>query len=1290
MLENLILVLKEKIQGLQSNQISQQILVMFTTKIHKIGYTLHSTAILLRHQISRIYFVKLQLALKQAQCFVSSGNQGILVIDPDQQYKIKANLKTNGHIEGFACTMEAKYLFITNSNILTIYKFQDKKTFTQVGQDNIQVFVTDLILNSFEDTLYILQVNGIVLILDISQKSNPVFIGFSWFSSIFYKKSKHSVMGTLLGSFEGETQGSSHRAIITPDEKYLISLDNRNGLSFAYFSQILNANPQSSSYKFEYYLNQWWPSQINVPAPYSFCYFQLLKFYLSNYLYFSNSNSFMTFRRMKPILGQNYVSLFNCNHSLGFSQSDTRYYWRCDYDPQRQVNIGAFDTDGLWFKDVSDPTRFNVFQSSYKPPNQDSNIDVFYALNNYQTLITSMKDGVNFMAVVDISNYSNIRIIQKVPLGLPVYGYIKIVIVFVDISTLGSYSVLATWQFLPQMKGLTTGVMLSSDQRYFIGACRGYGYFILDIQDLNKQKWQATLNQQEQNELGGLDIIDQTALPQFKQFSQLTVPGWTNYITYLQDEKTVIIATMQQGKIYLVEISNNKNPIIISSYQYGDYNGFVSCSTQDFTKLFIDNNKEMRQFPLDVPVQFHSDCLDVLGHSESGDMISNIINSPEKQQFLVGQTIKNNFCILYQPLNRFVSSVKLFQKQRELPLPSWIVYDPIQISVTIQFSKNAVDPANINNTTKYTLSQVVQKTPIYLFVQSSLNLIIDGSTKNNYISTTANLVNIQIEIPKFSGQFIYQNSGSVNIQLNQDMNIINITGRVQNVNEFIQQKIIVYPMAPTKYQQITAVVTVSDSMNYPIIKNQSVFQFPFLKEKKNIQMNPDKKLQSQFSDNIFIQTYFGFTINSQTFIIPDLNTTISYQIQRLKGDSYVNLDSTDWLQQDSNTRLFYGIPPQSAFGASIAIQVTGTDGFTKISQEFTIHITKVPFSLVLQWLISILGPLTGMLGLYKFRGDIYNIFYNKRNQYSQITCQPNKKFIIRIPLILRKTDSSIQIIKKLKKELLNIAKTKQQQCTSLIKIKNKFQKQVQKLQDLTSSKLSDVSQDYIKRLEKQQKSKRLNIFEDNYLKENGQIDLKQFLDQTIELDIKFKFDNLETSTKNQQQNILYENGSLNTCLKFQLAKKLIKYDAKSLAVYNFLKYYSKIKSTVLTKNDWYKYLIKIKSTDNLYHQFNHIQTLEGLKLLGIEIDQDLKQLNYPDDIEQDSKVQKSYNEVLEKNGVNLYLIEQYMFSEAAGVRDNLPNTFFPSVGESLYLDYHEIDSVAALRYQPGIFQCIEK
>ncbi|EWS76522.1 hypothetical protein TTHERM_000053759 (macronuclear) [Tetrahymena thermophila SB210] len=1454
-------------------------------------------------------FSKILVSSQTGIVFVSAGNQGILVIDPDQQYKVIANLKSDDHVEGFTCTADAKYIFITTKNLLSIYSFQNRNTFTLIVQQS-STTTTDLILNSQEDTLYILQVNGIVSIFDVSLKSNPTLVGqIQWNSQQIYggvltqderflilcqdylglavfsiSKSKNQVIGKLVGSFSGQTQGSSHQAIITTDQRYLISLDNRNGLSFADFSQILKANPSKYPYSFKYYLSQWWPSQVNVPAPYSFCLSRDSNFlfvgvrsigiytiditdklnpliytwaYLpyhgnsislsptANYLYFSNSNSFMVFRRMKPILGQKYVSLYNGNHSLGFSQANTRYYWRCDYDPQRQVYIGAFDTDGLWFIDVSDPTRFNVLQSSYKPPNQDANIDAFYALNNYQTLVIAMNDGINFIAVLNVTNYANIKIIQKVPLGLPVNGYIKDfdsnngntflaaamdrAIAFVDIRTLGNYYVLAVWQFLPQLKGFTTGLMISYDAKYFIGACRGYGYFVLDIQDWNNIKLVNYLDSTGAEQvfesqaysyqyylidgLGGLYIMDQTKLPQFVQFSQLNVPGWTNDITYLQDEKTVIIATMQQGMIYLVDISNNKNPIIISSYQYGDYNGFVSCSTQDFTKLFIDNNKEMRQLPLEVSVQFHTDYIEVLGYSETGDMQFSIINSPDQQIFYVGQTIKLNFCFLYQPLDLVVKKVMLFQKQIQKSLPSWISYNPIEISAVVQITKDAVDPSNIkqpllntlvittvrplykndflfikgqcptniaqaaaillqlqqngvidennlvsenlqfseleviemrnqnlfpnltleqqtynsciSNTTKYTLLQAIQNTPVYFMVKSSLGLIIDGST-NNFISTRANLVNIQIEIPKFQGQFIYVNQGSVNIQLNADMNIINIAGRVSNVNSFLQQKVIIFPLAPNQYNQISSVITVTDSINYPIVINKMVSMIPFLAEKQQIQINPNKTLQSQFADDISIQTNFEFSVHSLTFIIPDLNKTVSYEVKRLKGQNYTDLSTNDWLQFDNDTSKFYGVPPQSAFRTSLTIQVTGSDGYTKVSQTFTVHVNQVPFLIVIQWVISILGPITGLFGLYNFRGDIYNIIYRKRNKYSQINCQPNKLFILKIPLILHEADASIQIIKKFQKELKknqkrekdNVENNKtnkerqsqnfqlkerkqKRELSKLNQIKGKVSVLIGKLKGIVFTNINHLALNYKVQLKNLQAAQNKSIFEQKYLNQNGTLNYEAFFDNLIEYNIKFNLNNTDSSTKTIQNDLVNELGVLRQCLMFQLARKIIKHDQKSMAIYDFLKNYSQIVNPQLTLNDWYKHLLKIQSTDDLdssgkqivFPQFSFrlFKLKEALKFLDIQLDFEINELiNLNQENTQTNNKNQIFDQVKEKHGINLYLVEQIVFADAAGVQSKLPNSFFPSSGESIYIEPHQINQIIALRYLPGSCMCIER
>ncbi|EAR84918.2 calpain family cysteine protease (macronuclear) [Tetrahymena thermophila SB210] len=1447
-------------------------------------------------------FSKILVSKQTGLVFVSAGYKGVQVIDPNQNYRITASLSTNDHIEGFAITQDANYVFATNNKVLNIYEFSNRKIFNSIGQDSTPVYIVDIIINQNEDTLYLFQINGIVRILDISQKTNPSFAGqILWFPQqiyggilstderfliisqdnqgvgVFYlTKVNKQVTGTFLGSYSGASQGNSHQVILTPDQNYLISLDQRNGLSFADFSLVQTKIPQNQPYQFNYYLNQWWPSQNILPSPYSFCLSQdgnflflgvrsigiytiditdkkKPKIYMwayfpfhgnsialsptSNYLYFSNSLSFMVFRKMQPTLGLKYVSLYNGNHSIGFDQSLTRYYWRCDYDPYRQVYIGAFDTDGLWLIDVSNPNSFNVLQSSYKPPNQDANIDVFLALNNYQVLITSMNDGVNFMAVLDISNYQNIQVIQQIPLGEPFYGYIKDidysldykmvvcsldrVIVFVDTQNVRSFQVIAKWYFQPQMKGFTTGVMLSSDAKYFIGACRGYGYFVLDIQDLKninlinylestgaEQVYKSLIFSYQFYLVDGLDglyIMDQTKLPQLVSFSKLIVPGWTNDITFLNQEQTVIISTMQQGMIYLLDISDNKNPFIVSSYQYGDQNGMFTCSKQDFTTLFINNNLEVRRLPLTVSVMLHVDYIQVLGYTQSGDMQYNIIESPEIYQFQVGQTIKLNICTLYQSIDIVFSSIKFYQKQREYPLPSWIVFDPVEISLMITITNQAVDPQNlsqpllntllvttitplykqdfifsqdkcstnleqasviylqfqedgiiddnnyvstniqynslqtiqIKDTTlfpdinqkvymdclsqqlKYKLLNAIQNTPIYLNIKSSLNLNTSGTT-SNYISTTALSVSIQIQITKFYGQIIFRNEESINIQISADQDILNITGKVQNINEYLNKKIIIYPISPQNFNDIIAIITVMDSINYPIVNSQASNKIPFLAEKQNIQINPEKTLQTQFSDNILIQTAFEFTIDSKTFIAPDLNTTITYKVLQQKGNQYIPLENSLWLQYNSDTFKFYGTPPASAFKTSLTIQVTGSDGYTKVSQNFTIHVNQLPLMFVIQWIITILGPLTGIFGLYKFRGDLYNILFNKRNKYSKITCKPNQYFILKIPLILHENSASIQIMKELEAQLKRQETTKQQiikifqkkkpinqpaskkrqswnKLLKITKFKTTILEGIGKIQEMMQANMTAIAQSYKKRLELLQKSERTSQIEKLYLKENGSIDYKLYLDHLLEFDIQFKMNNVEKSTKLLKEELSTNYSVLFQCLKSQLAIKLMCFDIKSQSVYSFLRHYSQVMNPNLTKNDWYKFLVNIKSTDDLDpfgHQivfpefsFYFTRLYDILTLLDFKIN-DVDFL-YSDDLESQQK-EKIYDQIYEKYDVNLYLIEQQIFADASGIVKTIPSSFFPSSGESIHIDPYQINALVALRYSPGPCICIEK
>ncbi|KAL4512460.1 hypothetical protein ABPG72_005462 [Tetrahymena utriculariae] len=1463
---------------------------------------------IIKSQNQQSEFSKIAVSSQIGLLFISQGDEGILVVDPLQQYNKIAALKTTDNIIGFTITQDAQYVFLSNQQKFTIYNFVNQQNFVQMGQDSEMLFIVDIILNSKEDTAYIFLIDGNVRILDISNKNSPTQIGnLQWQNFQIYSglltpdekfllvsqdshglgifalsKTPGSVTGTLVGSFPGTTQGYSHRVILTPDLKYLINLDQRNGLSFADFTQITSSNPANYPITFNYYLNQWWPSNLIIPSPYSFAlspdgnflflgvrsigvytiditnknspntymrsYFpfhgnSIVLSPSGNYLYFSNAVSVMVFRRMAPILGLKYVNLYNGIHSIGFDKSNTKYYWRCDYDTARQAYIGAFDTDGLWLIDVSDPTQFQVTTQQYKPPGQSATIDVFYTKNNYQIMMVAINDGVNFMAVLDVSNYASITIIQKVPLGFPFPGYIKDVdnnqsdtllvcsldrtIAFVDTTTLGSYFVVATWNFLPFMKGFTTGVMLSTDEKYFIGACRGYGYYVLDVSNLQniqyinffdstgaEQVYKSLLYMQYYlvDGLGGLYIMDQKKLPSFISFSQLTVAVWTNDVTYLRDEKTVIISTLQQGMIHLLDISDVTNPFIVSSFQNGNQNGLFTCVKQDFTTVFINNNVQMRAFPMTVSAYLHADYLQVLGYTPDGDMEFSIINDPDQFNFQVGQTIKINTSYLYQSLDLQVASVTLYQNQIGQALPYWVSYNPVEISLTITIQKEAVDPTNLSkpllntfvftsllplyasnflytigscqtnniqaksifaqlqnqgvinesnlvspslhyddyeqiiltdttnfpngsapqqaynlclsNNIKYTLLNSIQFTPIYVNISPSLTLTTDGSTQN-YIQTQAQSVNIQIEIPKLKAKFIYTDQVSVNISVNDELNIISITGLTSNVNQFLKSKIIIFPVPPLKYSEVQATVTIKDSINYPYTKVAPASQFPFLVQKKNIMVNPKKTLQSQFSDNILILTQFGFIIDPQTFIVPDFNTTITYKVLVQIGGKFVPFDNTQWLQYNSEGQKFYGNPPQTEFQKSTTVQVSASDGFTKISDTFTVHVNQLPPLFVIQWIATILGPISGVLGAYKFRNVIYNILYKKKNKYSTILCKPNVPFMLKIPLIFNEQKACNQIIVSLLKILAhkkvtyeNIAANqlqRLQKCSwqsGVIMISNDFEKQqltTDNNQMLKQAQINrqkseipaniaykendiySVTQSIRKKILSMKGSQKESLIEKFYLKQTGEFNYKIFQQDISQYEINFVLNGVQTSTKILKEEFDDENSTLSTILKLQISKMLMSYDPKSLEVYEFFKKYSLILNPQLHETDWYKYYLNIESTEDLDKQ-GRIFTFPETKIKFQQFFEPLFKLHlidqqsiqdYISEEEINALVKKQFYFNIYRQNVNLHLIELVLQADALGIQEKPISSLFPSKGESLHIEAHEIASLIALRYAPG-------
>lgn len=64
--------------------------------------------------------------------------------------------------------------------------------------------------------------------------------------------------------------------------------------------------------------------------------------------------------------------------------------------------------------------------------------------------------------------------------------------------------------------------------------------------------------------------------------------------------------------------------------------------------------------------------------------------------------------------------------------------------------------------------------------------------------------------------------------------------------------------------------------------------------------------------------------------------------------------------------------------------VNATDGFTNAQDYFVIKINLVPIRIILITITQILGPIIGLLGLWKYKSVVYNKLYKKYYQTTTI------------------------------------------------------------------------------------------------------------------------------------------------------------------------------------------------------------------------------------------------------------------------------------------------------------------
>ncbi|KAL4498192.1 hypothetical protein ABPG73_006666 [Tetrahymena malaccensis] len=799
----------------------------------------------------------------------------------------------------------------------------------------------------------------------------------------------------LAGAFLGTTFGS-YAISLTSDLKYIINIDNKKGVSIGDFTQITNAG---GVYKSATYSVTWWPTYITLPSPYSLCLsadnnflflgvlsqgiyvvditdktkpllyeviqvaYQGKSIKLSQdeqYLFYANGQSVQIFPKTSPNLSDQYLNLFNKHLVTAYDWSNTYFYWRCVIDDSNKLYYGSFDDDGLWIFDATTPEDMKLKVNQFKPPNSVANIDIIVFLRGFQYVVLPVIDNVNVFAVYATNDIltqgAAANFIQMVTYDTDNYivdadydekinllvGALGNSVIFMDITTIGQFTIKTVWPFTDTMKGSCTGVMFTGDFKYLVGASRGYGYFVLDIKNLNniqlvnyidslgaENLFQSTISLNYGffvDGLQGIFIVSFENMPQIDIVSRVEILGWSNDVTFLNGEKLLLVSTLEQGMVTMVDISDIKHPFIVSEYYYENQNGMSTCAFEDNSYLFINNNIGVVTLPTISPVQMHVEVQQVLEYSS---IIQDFIfkKMDVEDIFTVGMNIQLDIVFLYQPLDLIVDSIWHYQQQVMNPIPTWMTYDPEAFSLNIQVVKEAIDEQNISQPL---INTIILKTlnPLYQTdfnynsascptSQSQNDDIFNYVISHGYINDS-DVVNPNLSFTSTEVITVFPNLSASFNQCISNMIKQTLLNSIQYSPVYLFFKTsLIYTQKPE--DKLTYIQTVANKVSVQLIVPK--FSGKFIYENQigvNLSINSDKNnieisglvenVNSYLSNILVLFAMPGYTygqIKAQLIISDNINYDLQYELSLteipfLKEKSPVQINPKQILQDQFN------------------------------------------------------------------------------------------------------------------------------------------------------------------------------------------------------------------------------------------------------------------------------------------------------------------------------------------------------------------------------------------------------
>ncbi|KAL4431800.1 hypothetical protein ABPG74_015240 [Tetrahymena malaccensis] len=566
---------------------------------------------------------------------------------------------------------------------------------------------------------------------------------------------------------------------------------------------------------------------------------------------------------------------------------------------------------------------------------------------------------------------------------------------------------------------------------------------------------------------------------------------------------------------------------------------------------------------------------------------------------------------------------------------------------------------------KLTLQYSSFVNPVIFFVEQSLSLNIQD--EQSPINSISNNIQLQLQVNSIGGKFVIQQFSGAIVQTNDLQNEIILQGQQININKILNQKIIFANYS--SFDQISINVTLIDGVNYDYNEQFLLSDLKFIKQKLQIENNPQMSLQSQFnivypSGTINIEEEFSISFSSKSFISQDIQT-ISYQALLLKGDTYQTFNPDDWIQFESSSGsiYFHGNPPSSTFRDIYYIKVIATDGYTSTYDVFYINTSGLSFQFIANLMLKILPPIFAVLGLFKSRSVFFNIKFKEKVFFASEKSIIEEVTIKKIPIL---GDNMIKcrllftnfLIKSRDQNIENIKNEQQKQQVNL----NQEQININRQKSYTNHSK--------KILQKTINNTRNTSFEKKYLQKDGSVRYSKILKDMVKQEVQFKLKKVRYNANNFISDFQNKNSLIFRGISALASRYLLRLDTKSYQVYKYLKYYSQ-KKLKHSSNNWYRAYVSIQSQDDISDS-QKINPFPDCFLDEEQVQIVLLQLQVI------KNKQQTFDSIAD-SGLNPHLIREVLFADALGLVDFSPSVFQPCIGESIHLYQYQIQSIEAFQ-----------